>query len=174
MYNNIDELERTGDAYTYFALMVVIYSSFINYPVVSFRTIIQLQQLDNFVKYTQLLNQIKFFSSYQTKSVIIGLCSLLKNEQIVKEVPNLLPNYLNLLLILLNKQKQEESKKLKQALKNEVSCNFIDSDDEEDEESEEENIGAKLLDNFNKKLHKLGDKFNMDDYDDYSNEVLNF
>jgi hypothetical protein len=75
-----------------------------------------------------------------------------------------------MLLILLNKQKNEESKKLKQALKSEVSCNFIDSDEEE-EESEEENNGAKLLNTYNKKLLKLGNKLNMEDYDDITNEV---
>lgn len=94
----------------------------------------------------------------------------MKNEQVIKEIPLLVTNYLTLLLILLNKQKNEESKKLKQALKNEVSCNFIDSD-EEDEESEEENIGAKLLNTYNRKLLKLGNKLNMDDYDDVTNEV---
>jgi hypothetical protein len=75
-----------------------------------------------------------------------------------------------MLLLLLNKQKNEESKKLKQALKNEVSCNFIDSD-EEDEESEEENFGTKLLNSYNKKLMKLGNKLNMNEYDDITNEV---
>jgi DNA-binding MurR/RpiR family transcriptional regulator len=77
-----------------------------------------------------------------------------------------------MLLILLTKQKNEESKKLKQALKNEVSCNFIDSD-EEDEESEEE-IAAKILNTYNTKLMKLGNKFNMDEYDDITNEVYKF
>ena len=33
----------------------------------------------------------------------------------------------------MNKQKNEESKKLKAALKNEINCNFIDSDEEDDE-----------------------------------------
>jgi hypothetical protein len=76
-----------------------------------------------------------------------------------------------MLLILLNKQKNEESKKLKQALKSEVSCNFVDSD-EEDEESEEENLGAKYLSSYNKKLQKLGNKLSLDDYDDVTNEVI--
>ena len=82
----------------------------------------------------------------------------------------LVTNYLTMLLLLLNKQKNEESKKLKQALKNEVSCNFIDSDEEEDE-SEEENFGAKLLNSYNKRLMKLGDRLNMNEYDDITNEV---
>jgi hypothetical protein len=97
----------------------------------------------------------------------------LKNEQVIKDLPDLVTEYLTLLLLLLNKQKSEESKKLKQALKNEVSCNFIDSDDE-DEESEEEDMGAKLLNTYNKKLLKLGNKLNMDDYDDITNEVIYF
>ncbi len=97
----------------------------------------------------------------------------MKNEQVIKDLPDLVTEYLTLLLLLLNKQKSEESKKLKQALKNEVSCNFIDSDDE-DEESEEEDMGAKLLNTYNKKLLKLGNKLNMDDYDDITNEVIYF
>ena len=64
---------------------------------------------------------------------------------------------------------------MKAALKNEINCNFIDSD-EEDDESEDENINVKI-NNINKMLNKdvekiLSKKMNIDDYDDYTNEVL--
>ncbi len=93
----------------------------------------------------------------------------------VKEVPELVQKYLGLLLILLNKQKNEESKKLKAALKNEINCNFIDSD-EEDDESEDENLNVRI-NNFNKILNKdmekiLSKKMNIDDYEEYNNEVF--
>jgi hypothetical protein len=69
IYTDLDDMERSSDIYTYVALMVVIYSSFINYPVISFRTIINTQNLDNLIKYSQVFNQIKFYNTYLIKVI---------------------------------------------------------------------------------------------------------
>jgi hypothetical protein len=93
----------------------------------------------------------------------------------VKGLSDLIPGLLTLLLALLNKQKSEESKQLKVALKSEIHCNFIESDEEDDEESEEEGIQSKLntLNTIlSSGLSKLYEKVGMDDDYDYSNEVM--
>jgi hypothetical protein len=73
IYNELEEIEKSSDIYTFVALMTVIYSSFINYPIVSFKIIINSQNLDNLVKYSQLYNQIKFHNTYLTKVNIFNL-----------------------------------------------------------------------------------------------------
>jgi hypothetical protein len=86
---------------------------------------------------------------------------------------DLIPNLLTLLLALLNKQKAEESKQLKVALRSEIHCNFIDSDEEDEEESDEEEVQTKIntINNIiNSNLNKFYENMNMDEYD-YSNEV---
>lgn len=67
IYTDLEDLERSSDIYTFVALMVVIYSSFINYPILTFRIIINMQMMDKMHHYSQLLNQTRFFSTYLTK-----------------------------------------------------------------------------------------------------------
>jgi hypothetical protein len=69
----MEELEGSNDIYTFVALMVVIYSSFINYPIISFKIIIAQQNLDNLIKFSQVLTQIKFFNTYLTKVNLINI-----------------------------------------------------------------------------------------------------
>jgi hypothetical protein len=73
LYKDLEELERTNDLYAFVALMVIVYSSFVNYPVLSFRIIISQNNLDNLIKFSHILNQIKFFSTYLTKVKILTL-----------------------------------------------------------------------------------------------------
>ena len=46
---------------------------------------------------------------------------------------------LNLVILLLYRQRNEESKNLKLNLKKELDCNFVDSDREEDDEDDNKN-----------------------------------
>jgi hypothetical protein len=61
-------------------------------------------------------------------------------------------------------------------LRSEIQCNFIDSDEEEDVESEEEeNVQSKIktINNLlSNNFAKLYEKINMEDYDDYTDEVM--
>ncbi len=68
----MEDLERSSDIYTFVALMVIIYSSFINYPIVSFQYIIASSLLDKMRLYSGLLYQTKFFSTYLTKVILIN------------------------------------------------------------------------------------------------------
>lgn len=174
-YQDKEEFEESTDLYTFVALLVVVYSGFINYPIVTFEALISNNDVHFFIKWSEELVTLKFYSSYLTKSIIIGMCAFLRNEHLMRQIPEYINKFLNFLLVLLNKQKTEESKTLKTALKKEIHCNFIDSDEEEEEdESEDEGINHKLQ-NINKILskdmEKLYKKFEIDEYNGYSNEV---
>lgn len=57
-------------------------------------------------------------------------------------------NLLNVLFYLLTKQKNEESKNLKNVMKEETECHFIESEGEDEfssDEEEEENGSNKIL-----------------------------
>lgn len=76
--------------------------------------------------------------------MIIGLCSLFNNPHIVNQLYAYKNNLLNVLFYLLMKQKNEEIKNLKNVMKEETNCHFIDSDGEEESSSEEEDDANKV------------------------------
>jgi hypothetical protein len=116
-YQDKEEFEESTDLYTFVALLVVVYSGFINYPIVTFEALISNNDVHFFIKWSEELVTLKFYSSYLTKSIIIGMCAFLRNEHLMRQIPEYINKFLNFLLVLLNKQKTEESKTLKTALK---------------------------------------------------------
>lgn len=175
LYKSREDLEDSSDLFTFIGLLVLIYSSFINYPQVAFEALISNNDMHNFLEWTQLLLKLKFYSCYQVKSLLIGICSIIKSEYLVKQIPDQINKLLSIMQLLLSKQKHEESKKLKTALKNEVNCNFIESDEEE-ENSDEENdeINSKINEMnemLSKDMEKLYKKMDIEEYNGYTNEV---
>lgn len=175
-YKNLEDFEESSDVYNFIALTVLIYSGFINYPYPTFEAIINNNDVVAFMKWSEQLLSLQFHSTYLSKSLIIGICAFLRNEGLLKQIPEYINKFLHFLLILLNKQKHEESRSLKQVLKKEIHCNFIDSDeeDEDSDESENEEINSQIM-NINKMLskdmEKIYNKFNIDEYSGYTNEV---
>jgi hypothetical protein len=173
MYTKKDELESSDDCYLFLSLLVLIYCGFINYPTTTFEAIIANNDVHNLIEWSKLILELKFFSTYHTKAMIIGICSIFKNNELLQQIPELITKFLEFLLILLNKQQSEESKSLKTALKGEIYCNFIDSDEEEGDEEDEEEVRIEHLNKIiSKDVEKIYKKLDMDDYSGYSNEVL--
>jgi len=63
---------------------------------------------------------------------------MLSCDSILNEINHLLNKMLAQLFTLLFRQKNEESKKMKQMLNKEFDCNFVDSDNEEVGENADE------------------------------------
>lgn len=57
----------------------------------------------------------------------------------MNELAEYVKQFLTFIFTYLIKQKQEESKKVRKALKDEIECNFVDSDDDETYGDEDEN-----------------------------------
>lgn len=163
------------------SLMVVLYSGFIYYPTITFDLLSVNQDISNFIRWSEILIEIKFFSTYLTKvkinlkfkASIIGVCSILKNQDLVQVMGENVDKLLTLLIIFLNKQKLEESRLLKALMKKEINCNFIESEsDEEEDDADQETNGTFRVNNmFSKDLHKLTKTMQMDDIDNFTNEV---
>lgn len=161
--------------YTFISLLVLIYSGFINYQLTTFEAIIVNNDVNNLILWSEMLIGLKFFSTYQVKTIIIGISSIFKNELLLQQISYLINKFLYFLFILLQKQKTEESKSLKAALKGELFCNFIDSDEEQSDDEEDNEGEESRIKNLNKiisdDMEKLYKKLDMDEYDGYSNEV---
>ena len=63
---------------------------------------------------------------------------MLSTDEINQETQSVFTKLLTQLFTFLYKQKNEESKKMKQLLAKEFDCNFIDSDDEDEEEGNDQ------------------------------------
>lgn len=77
------------------------------------------------------------------------MCFLLSCDSILAQIDPLLNKILAQLFTLLFRQKNEESKKMKQMLTKEFECNFVDSDNEEGGENgddEDEYTPSHLMD----------------------------
>lgn len=76
----------------------------------------------------------------------MGLCALLNNENIILPSNEIHSSFLNTLLVLLNNQKLNESKKLKDLHKDELEIdenNFDESEESEEDEIFDEEIFIK-------------------------------
>jgi hypothetical protein len=90
---------------------------------------------------------------------------------LIKNYPELIQKILNLLLVMLQKQKQEESKNLKTLMKKEINCNFISDEEEVDSDNEDIDIRIMNLNKYiSKDLEKLYSRMQGDDIDSYSTE----
>lgn len=176
IFKSMEDLEDSSDMFTFISLLVLIYSSFINYPLTAFDALITNNDVSHFIQWTQLMIKLKFYSCYQAKSLTIGICSIIRSEYLINQIPDDISKLLTILQVILSKQKHEESKKLKTALKNEVNCNFIESDEEEEESDEEKdqfnNRINEMNEMLNKDMEKLYKKMDIDEYNGYTNEVI--
>ena len=129
---------KLSKIYDFIALLTVIYSLFLNYSNISYEIISMNNSLGILIESTNIFKSLKILSNYLTKIIILGGCSLLNNEQIILPSNEIYSSFLNTLLVLLNNQKLNESKKLKLIHKDELEIDENEQDD--DEESEEDEI----------------------------------
>jgi hypothetical protein len=129
---------RLSKIYDFISLLTVIYSLFFNYPNISYEYIYSNNCLNLLIESTNIFKSLKILSNYLTKIIILGLCALLNNQNITLPSIEIQSSFLNTLLVLLNNQKLNESKKLKELHKDELEIDENDFDENEDESEEEE------------------------------------
>ena len=126
--DNIDQLNRTCDAYLIWGYLTMIFSSFINYSDVALAVLMKLNGINNLVKYTELLIKSNFFSTSWAKISLLGMCNMLYNDKVLKEIFVLLEKMFDLLYLVVLRQSIE--------LKSDYYINDLppDDDDEDDDE----------------------------------------
>jgi len=90
---------------------------------------------ENFDEYLYFLDQILDCNCVLTKQLrilILGHVVLLNNENFFAHKNEEYLEILRITFDLLNKQKSEESEKLKKELVNETDCNFLEEDENDD------------------------------------------
>ena len=114
------------------SLLSLLFVSFVNYPVVSCNNL----KFDSLLRYLELQELYNIYSPYQVRMLIIGMCSIIQNETIIKIYSNIIPQIMNYCFSFLKKLKKCESIILKKKTKGEMKLTLIDSDEEDNEEDE--------------------------------------
>lgn len=115
------------------SLITLLFDAFVNYPVVACNNL----NFENLIRCLEIQVSYQVRSPYQIKMLIIGICSIIKNETILKIFSNIISHLLTFSFHFLKKLKKFEKKALKNRNNTVHKLKIIDSDDE-DEESEEE------------------------------------
>ena len=137
--NPIDIL-NIYDGYLLLFYLCIIYSGFINYSQNAFNIIFNTNKLLDIINFTKLLDKTTFYSTKLIKFIILGLCSILNNNEILKNIIIYFKDIFLIIFNLLSCQIEYESKFLKK-ITNDNSNKFINenNDSEEEEENDEDN-----------------------------------
>lgn len=133
-------MNSTIDMHAFTSFLTTIYSYFIKYPNLIFSMLSEKDFFNTLMTLTDYINLFTFFSTQQSKIIILGFCSMLNESEIsttLNQNTSFYTKMISQLFTLLYKQKQEESRKMKTMLAKEFDCNFVDSDDDENEEDDE-------------------------------------
>lgn len=154
-----------SDLFNFISLVTSIYSSFIYYPSQIFEILLSKNLFSELFIWTNRILDKKFFPSLQLRLIIIGICSWMKNSQLIRIYLDSLHSLLEICVISLKKQKKLEEQALdyklslvpdghneSNKLKKEDSSEESDLEDESDD-NESLEIIAKTL-NPNKKEKK--------------------
>lgn len=135
---DFNHLNDNSDVYKFCTCLSTLYSGLLNYTIPVLEILNSNAVFNDFLEWTELFLRFDFFSTYQSKIIILGICSILFNEMVINTLADAIPKFLFLIFNYLNKQKDEESKQLKKALKKELDCNFVESDNEDNNEEEDD------------------------------------
>ena len=127
------------------SLITLLFCCFINYPLIGCNNI----KFDSLIHFTQYQLVYEIYSPYQVKILIIGICSLIRNENIIENFQNLIPSLLNISCKFLKKVKKSELNSLKKKEKNEIRNNLINEEEEENNEIEEEEMTLEYVEDDN-------------------------
>lgn len=121
--------------------LAVIGSSLIFYPEITYKILEESDKLTFFLEKVSTCFSLRRFYVDLFKCVILGFCSLLRNDNTFNSLVKneKIVTVLAIFLRLLWRQKEEETRSIKKLMENETNCNFIGegSDDEDDfEESQ--------------------------------------
>ena len=156
--DDIKGILKTYDYYLIWFYLTVFYSSSIRYPTITFECFHKKNIFDNLINSSILLYNYSFYSTILGKFCILGLCSLLYENEILKEVISNFDNIFLLLFNFLNRELEEEIielKKLNEKNKETDNERFTKNDDEEEEESDD---GYNIKRNSNKENENNDDK----------------
>ena len=140
------------------SLITLLFCSFINYPIISCNNI----KFEELIHYTHYQFAYDIYSPYQVKLLILGDCSLIRNEKIFDNFQNIIPSFLNISFRFLKNLKKHESNSLKKNDNKEIRKNLIDDDNEDDNEieneneNEEEEMTLEILDDESKIYEERG------------------
>ena len=126
--DNIDQLNRTCDAYLIWGYLTMIFSSFVNYSNASLDVLMKLNGINNLIKYTELLIKSNFFSTSWAKISLLGMCNMLYNDKVLKEIFVLLEKMFDLLYLIVLRQSIE--------LKSDYYINDLNNEDRDESDDE--------------------------------------
>ena len=112
------------------SLITLLFCCFINYPLIGCNNI----KFDSLIHFTQSQLIYEIYSPYQVKILIIGICSLIRNEKITDNFQNIIPSLLNLSFRFLKNLKKLETNFLKTKEKKDFRKNLIEEKENEEEE----------------------------------------
>lgn len=102
----------------------------------------------------------------------IGLSSLINNERMKSEIPDLVQEFLNILVFSLSQEKKNESKKLKKLNRQEIKDAFIKMDQNySDSESEDEEQFSPIKETEAAENNNMVVKIKKRDLEDYEDEI---
>lgn len=171
IYKTLEDVYQTYDIYLIYFYISIIYSSTINYNKIVISLISKTNFLNNLIKFSKILYNSDFFSSELVKYIILGLCSLLYDKDILKEIIICFKEFFLITFNLLNKQLAEESFKYKKITNFESKDKFVESDDENEENEEnEDSLGQKIKNIIREAKFPLE---NIDEFKSFNNLVNN-
>lgn len=141
--NDIDD----NESYKFVFLSTIICSGFIKYSDTCLFYLLTISndsynepnkqnlKINNFLEYIESLSFMSHKPLSQIRILIVGLVSLLKNGSFLKDYSNYYKIIFEYVINLLDNQKKEEADKLKNDLKDQIDCGFIE-DEIDDDDSE--------------------------------------
>lgn len=102
----------------------------------------------------------------------IGLCSLINNIRMKSEIPDIVKDFLDILIYSLSQEKINESKRLKKINREEIKGSFVRmSQNYSDSESENEGQFSPLREIEQNENNELAIKLKKKDLENYENEL---
>ena len=151
-----DEEAKFDDSeYTNLLSIVAIGTSFIYYPEDTLEILETEKFTATFISYLQFYISQKRYYTELFKCIILGMCSLLinKNTLSIFIQTEKISGFIRLFFRMLWRQKEEETKNLKELMKKEINCNFVEGEESDDDDLDEEERQIKeeqklLIDEF--------------------------
>ena len=103
-------------------------------------------------QFITMIRETMDYSPYYTelfRCTILGICSLLLNNTTLNVFINSgkITDFLKLFFLLVQKQKEEALKYMRDITKKEIDCNFVEGEDSDDDDDEAREIKKKLMEN---------------------------
>ena len=137
-----DEVSNFDDSeYTNLLSIVAMGTSFIYYPEDTLEILETEKFTATFISYLQYyISQKRYYYTELFKCIILGMCSLLinKNTLSIFIQTEKISGFIRLFFRMLWRQKEEETKNLKELMKKEINCNFVEGEESDDDDLDEE------------------------------------